>query len=127
MGHNLFVINVLGKGSNVSIMFGLSAQIPGSEHLRALINRPLQGRGARSTTLSLRMGLQRTKGLIDYPELALGIEVPGVALSPRVTSHLRMKGRARRRSTGMTLDIQKMPVCETRMGSPRVEMIVAPR
>ena len=87
----------------MSIAFQLSAQIPGLDP-ENLTNYPLQGRGTRSTTLSLRMGPQRTKGLVDCLELALGIEVLGVALSLRVTSHLRMKGRAGRRSTGMTLN-----------------------
>jgi len=103
VGHSRFVINALGKGSNVSIVFRLGVQIPGSEHLRVLINRPLPGRGARSTTLSLRVGLQKTKGFVDCLELGLGIEVLGAVLSPRVTNHLRMKKRARRRLTGVML------------------------
>ena len=127
MGPNLFVINAPGKGSNVSIVFRISAQIPGLEHRRVFINRPLQGRRKRNTTLSLRTGLQMTKGLVHGLEHALGIEVLGVAPSPKVTSHLRMKERARRRSTGMTVNGQGTPVFETRMGSPRVERIVGPR
>jgi len=103
MGHNRFVVGALGEGSSVSIVFQLSPQIPELD-LGDLTNHPLQGRGTRSTTLSLRMGPQRAKGLVDCLELVLGIEVLGVGLSLRVTSHLRMKGRAGRRSTGMTLN-----------------------
>ena len=51
--------------------------------------------------MGLGMVLQGTKGLVNGP--ALGIEVPGVALSLRVTSHLRMMERVRRGSIGVTL------------------------
>lgn len=62
--------------------------------------------GARGANPGLRMEPQREQGLHGGLRLAAGLEGPGAALSlkatfPRVTSHLRTKGRAGRRSIGM--------------------------
>ena len=97
--------------------------------LRAPFARLCQCRSARGTNLGLRTKLQRAQGVrdglepirqicaggttqdlqtevreaqgsSDRLEFVLGIEGPGVALSPRVISHLRTTERARRRSIG---------------------------
>ena len=50
-----------------------------------------------------------------------------MALSPRVTSHLRMKERARRRSIGVTLSGKVPLVLQAQMGLPPLKVVMDPR